>query len=108
MSAPLGNQFAARARVWTAAINRALERRSVASRTEAIDKLAEKLLALCDEGDLAALQELGNRLDGKPAQAVIGGDEDDPPVRVITKVERVIVHARPIMSAVPAPPLEAV
>lgn len=107
MSAPAGNQFAARAKVWTAAINRALERRSAASRTEAIDALAERLLALCDEGDLAALQELGNRLEGKTPQAIIGGDEDDPAVQVITRVERVIVHARPVLSAVPAPPLEA-
>jgi len=88
MSAPAGNQFAARAKVWTAAINRALERRSVASRTEAIDALADKLLSLCNEGDLSALQELGNRLEGKPAQTtVLTGEEGEggqrEPIRVI-------------------------
>lgn len=95
MGAPLGNQNGARAKVWRAAIERALERRKPADeRIKAIDSLADKLLSLCDEGDLSALQELGNRLDGKPAQAIIGGDEDDPPLR-IQEVKRVIVDAKP-------------
>lgn len=80
MAAPQGNQNAAKAKVWSAAITRALERRAPANeRIKAIDELADKLLAQCDKGSLAALQELGNRLEGKPAQSVIvGGDEDNP------------------------------
>ena len=81
--APQGNQNAAKAKVWTAAINRALERRQPADqRIKAIDELADKLLDGCYGGDLAALQELGNRLEGKVPQAIIGGGEDDPAVRV--------------------------
>ena len=79
MPAPLGNQNAAKAKVWSAAIQRALERRSRVEQREALDDLAEKLLKLCDEGDLAALKELGDRLEGKAAQAVtVGGDQDAP------------------------------
>jgi hypothetical protein len=81
--APLGNQNAARAKIWRAAIMRALERRQPADqRVKAIDELADKLIDLVASGDLGALKEFGDRLDGKPAQAIIGGDDDDPPLRV--------------------------
>ncbi len=85
--APVGNQNAARAKVWRAAIMRALERRKPADeRRQAIDELADKLIDLVSAGDLGALKEFGDRLDGKPAQAIIGGEEDDPAVRVLTEI----------------------
>jgi hypothetical protein len=86
MAAPLGNQNAAKAKVWRAAIDRALERRTK-SRIDGlkeIDALADKLLDAVASGDLPALKEFGDRLDGKPAQAIVGGDEDDNPIRVET------------------------
>ncbi len=71
MAAPKGNRNAAKGKLWAAAIERALERRIPADqRIKAIDELADKLLALGYDGDLSALQEIGNRLDGKPAQAL--------------------------------------
>jgi hypothetical protein len=83
MGAPVGNQNAAKAKVWTAAINRALERRKPADeRLKAIDELADKLLEECAKGDLAALKELGDRLEGKVPQGIIGGGADDPPITV--------------------------
>lgn len=91
MAAPLGNQNAAKAKVWRAAIEAALERRTQ-SRVDGkkeIDALAEKLLDLVSAGDLPALKEFGDRMDGKPAQAVIGGDDDDPPVKMKGVVELV-------------------
>ena len=61
---------------------RALERRQPADqRVKAIDELADKLIDLVAAGDLTALKEFGDRLDGKPAQAIIGGDDGDPPIR---------------------------
>jgi hypothetical protein len=87
----LGNQNAARAKVWRAAIMRALERRKPADeRVQAIDELADKLIALVAQGDLGALKELGDRLDGKPAQAIVG-DDDHPPV----KMEGVLRFVKP-------------
>lgn len=83
-----GNQNAARAKVWRAAIERALERRS-ASRADGIkeiDALAEELLKLVALGDLGALKEFGDRIDGKPSQA-IGGDDELPPVRTVTEIQ---------------------
>jgi hypothetical protein len=70
MSAPVGNQFATKAKRWSLAIERALEKRSKRDQVEALDDLAEKLLAKCDEGDMSALKELGDRLDGKSAQGI--------------------------------------
>jgi len=89
MAAPKGNQNAAKAKLWTAAIERALAKRSRVDAKEALDELAEKLLGKCDEGDMAALKELGDRLEGKPAQAIIGGGEDDPPLTVKGVIELV-------------------
>lgn len=46
--------------------------------------LARKLLQSAADGDntLAAIKEVADRLDGKPAQAVIGGEDGDPAVQV--------------------------
>ena len=74
MAAPKGNQNAAKAKVWTAAIERALDKRGL-SRIEALSNLAEKLLIKCDEGDMSALKELGDRLEGKAMQSMeVSGD----------------------------------
>lgn len=91
MAAPRGNQNAAKAKVWSAAIDRALEKRC-GGRVQALDELAEKLLRLCDEGDLAALQELGNRLEGKPSQQMLLTGAEGGPIETVTKIERRIVH----------------
>jgi hypothetical protein len=90
MAAPAGNQNAAKAKVWSAAIERALERRVPADqRIKAIDELADKLLGLGFDGDLAALQEIGNRLDGKPAQAMTVGGDGNNPLAFIHRIELV-------------------
>ena len=81
MGAPLGNQNGAKAKVWHAAIMRALERRTQ-SRIDGlkeIDALADKLLDSVASGDLPALKEFGDRMDGKAAQSVtVGGDPENP------------------------------
>lgn len=92
MGAPTGNNNAAKAKVWTAAIERALANRSRIDQKDALDALAEKLLAKCDEADLGALRELGDRLEGKPGQAIdLGSDPDRP---MIHKVVREIVRSQ--------------
>lgn len=83
MGAPKGNQNATKTKVWSAAIERALAKRSKVAKVEALDELAEKLLANCDAGDMAALKELGDRLDGKPAQAITGADGAPITVQVL-------------------------
>ena len=89
MGAPIGNNNPSKGKQWKAAINRALEKRSRVDAKEALDELAEKLLVAAEAGESWALKELGDRIDGRPAQAIIGGDEDDPPVSVKGVVELV-------------------
>jgi hypothetical protein len=90
MGAPLGNDNANKGKRWKLAIDRALEARSKSEGVEALDRLAEKLLTLADQGDLAALKELGDRIDGKAAQSIAVGNE--PGQEFVTKVVREIVH----------------
>lgn len=55
------------------------------------------LVGIVNQGDappaarVSAAQALLDRGWGKPAQAIIGGDDDDNPITVIQRIERVIV-----------------
>jgi hypothetical protein len=68
--APKGNKNAVSKKPWAAAIERALAKRSLSKKREALDDLAEKLLKACDKGDVTALKELADRLDGRSIQYV--------------------------------------
>lgn len=91
MAAAIGNQYAAKSKRWTAAIDRAIAKRSKLEGIEALDTLAEKLLAKVDEGDVSAIKELGDRLEGKPAQSVMLTGDPDHPLQI---VERRVVKAK--------------
>ena len=47
-------------------------------------RIAEKLATLAEEGDLAAIRELADRLDGKPAQVI---DRRDALIEELTDAE---------------------
>jgi hypothetical protein len=80
MGAPVGNRFAAKAKQWQAAIERALERMGDPSvnpdqpvertpKMKTLDALAEAFVKKMQaEGDLGFFKEFGDRLDGKPTQ----------------------------------------
>lgn len=62
---------------------RALARKSGVDIDAGLDKAADKLVALAiDMGDQWAITEIGNRIDGKPAQALHVSGEDGGPVQV--------------------------
>lgn len=89
--APVGNQNARTAKRWQSAITRALAKAAEGAGVEAgLDKLAEKLVAAAAAGEQWALREVGDRMDGKPAQ-VIAGDDELPPV----KMEGVVKLVKP-------------
>lgn len=73
---------------WADAIKRALARRADDD-GRSLNGLADRLLDKALEGDMSALKELGDRLDGKPAQT-IAGDADAP--LVFEKIIRQIVR----------------
>lgn len=60
---------------------------------KALRMIARSLIAAASEGKMDAIKEIGDRMDGKPAQAVIGGDEGDPAINMIHRIERMIVNA---------------
>jgi hypothetical protein len=93
MGAPVGNQNGAKGRQWSEAVKRAIRAKYGKEWDEALQDLASKLVDAADGGDLQALKEVGDRLDGKPNQTVdatVKGDlagilsaiptRDDPPL----------------------------
>ncbi len=62
--------------LWRDAINRAVSQRDGDALRELADKLVDTALA----GDLAAIKEIGDRLDGRPKQQteITSGDGESP------------------------------
>ena len=56
--------------------------------------IARALINEGKTGNVVAIKEIGDRLDGRPAQAIIGGDADDPAVRIHQTVEQIIVEPK--------------
>jgi hypothetical protein len=87
--APEGNQNAAKSkRLFNSALKRALTQKP-----ERVEAIVEKLITLAEGGEQWAVKELIDRVDGKAPQPVVGGDDEDNPLRV-EKIERVIVRAQ--------------
>lgn len=77
---------------WRQAIEAALGRNPTGEpnfeRTEAI---AEALVIAAMAGDLQAIKEIGDRIDGKVPQALVGGDDDSAPIRLLTNSDTDII-----------------
>lgn len=59
-----------------------------------LEAAAVSLFNAAIAGDVPAIKEIGDRLDGKVPQALVGGGEGDNPVRVITEIRRTIVDPK--------------
>lgn len=53
--------------------------------------VADALVAKAIAGDVQAIKEVADRLDGKVPQALTGDDEFDP-IRLVQRIERVVVR----------------
>ena len=86
MAAPLGNKNGAKGKTWADALRKALlqyESDGIV-RTTALFAIATRVVEKALEGDTAAIKEIGDRMDGKPAMTVMG-DTDQPLVVNIIK-----------------------
>ena len=83
-----GNRNAAKGSQFRDALYKALIRykSKTIKRKKALHHIAEALIDKAIDGDMPAIKEIADRLDGKPAQAITG-----PQGEPITLVERVIV-----------------
>jgi hypothetical protein len=59
-----------------------MELAAIGEDSKALRQIARSLIAAASEGKMDAIKEIGDRMDGKPAQAIIGGEEDDPAIAV--------------------------
>jgi hypothetical protein len=57
---------------------------------ERIQLVAAKLVEQAVEGNVQAIREIADRIDGKVSTPVVGDDEH-PPVKQITRIERVFI-----------------
>lgn len=93
VGAPKGNTNALKGRPWTDAIKRALARRSN-SVEGGLNDLADKFIEAVANGDAWAIKELGDRMDGKPAQTNILANDDPEGFKTVTEIRNVIVDAK--------------
>jgi hypothetical protein len=82
MGAPVGNQNAAKAKI----VGDALRKLAVQEDQKRLRAGLEKVMDAFEAGEPWAAQFVRDTLDGKPAQAVIGGDPEDPPIQTLVKV----------------------
>ena len=82
MAGPLGNKNAVKGKTWADAIRKALIQYAddTVERKEALHKIALKIVEKALAGDATAMKEIGDRLDGKPAQTIMG--DDDSPLHI--------------------------
>ena len=81
-------------KIWAAAVKRAVHRRmeNEDGKPQKIERLADQLVEFALGGQGWAMQEIGNRLDGRPAQAIQHqGDADNP--LAVTAIEVQVVKA---------------
>jgi len=77
---PAGTPGPKKIKRWREALERAILRREQDD-PQALERLADSLLRKVGEGDVSAIKELGDRLDGKVTQ-LIGGDEEASAVKI--------------------------
>lgn len=75
--APKGNTNAQKGKQWSDAVRKAL------LSGKKLDKLAEVLINKALEGDMQAIKEIGDRLDGKAVQAIGNDDAGELVVRFV-------------------------
>ena len=86
MGAPLGNQNARKGH-WTEAITAAVQKEvDPATGRRKLHAIADKLIELAEDGDIQAMKEIGDRLDGRAPQSVTLAGDPDAPLAITHKI----------------------
>ena len=85
-----GNSNNRRGRIFASALAEALALPSRVDQMARIAVIANQLVEQAEAGDLQAIREIADRLDGKPAQAIVGDPEN--PLHVIAEIRRKVVE----------------
>ena len=72
--AQIGNNNAGKGKRWKSVIEQRLEE------LQAMSKIADALILKACEGDIQAIKEIGDRIDGKAKQQLDLGGQDDNPI----------------------------
>ena len=80
-----------------------LELAAAEGKRHGLRHLAAKLVRRAESGDVYAIREIADRIDGKVAQAIIGGDEDDPAIAVSVIERRIVDSPNSNSAGVPTP-----
>jgi len=80
MGAPIGNKNSTKdKRVW----GKVVRKLAVQEDYKRIHNVAEALFRKAEDGDIAAIKELGDRIDGKSEQTISG--DSDQPITIVVK-----------------------
>ena len=80
MGAPIGNKNSTKdKRVW----GKVVRKLAVQEDYRRIHNVAEALFRKAEDGDIAAIKELGDRIDGKSEQTITG--DSDQPITIVVK-----------------------
>jgi hypothetical protein len=85
MAAPEGNKNATKNKYWSDAL-----RKYILQNPKELEEAAKALFAKAKDGDVAAMKEIGDRLEGKAVQRVEGSGEEG---EFITKMVVELVEA---------------
>lgn len=82
MAAPINPVGAKSDKLWRGAILRAVHRQMKDGKSKRLEGLAERLISEALSGDMQALKEIGDRLDGRPHQAIEHAGEGGGPIQL--------------------------
>ena len=80
MPAPKGNQNSSKNnRAW----GKVVKKLAIQEDAKRLHKVAEALFRKAEDGDISAIKELGDRIDGKSEQTISG--DSDAPINIIVR-----------------------
>ena len=80
MGAPTGNKNSSRS---NRAFGKIVKKLGIQEDAKRLHRVAEALYRKAEDGDISAIKELGDRVDGKASQEITG--DSDAPITIVVK-----------------------